>query len=140
MAFVGFWWLLVASGSCCSLLLVFAGFCWLLVTCVDFRRLLLAFVAFCFCGCSLSLLCLCDAGRKKGRREGRKEGRKGREGKKAARKEGRKEGEHLQVASLQSCAACSGQCREHETLVLEESYVTSGVSHGETTIILETRA
>ena len=27
-----------------------------------------------------------------------------------------------------------------ETLVLEESYVTSGVSHGETTIILETRA
>ena len=78
----------MASGSCCSLLLVFAGFCWLLVTCVDFRRLLLAFVAFCFCGCSLSLLCLCDAGRKKGRREGRKEGR---EGKKAARKEGRKE-------------------------------------------------
>ena len=88
----------MASGSCCSLLLVFAGFCWLLVTCVDFRRLLLAFVAFCFCGCSLSLLCLCDAGRKKGRREGRKEG-KGRK-KKAARKEGRKEGEHLQVASL----------------------------------------
>ena len=91
----------MASGSCCSLLLVFAGFCWLLVTCVDFRRLLLAFVAFCFCGCSLSLLCLCDAGRKKGRREGRKEG-KGREGKgrKEGSKKGRKEGEHLQVASL----------------------------------------
>ena len=95
MAFVGFWWLLVASGSCCSLLLVFAGFCWLLVTCVDFRRLLLAFVAFCFCGCSLSLLCLCDAGRKKGR-EGRKEGK----GRKEGSKKGRKEGEHLQVASL----------------------------------------
>ena len=90
VAFVGFWWLLVASGSCCSLLLVFAGFCWLLVTCVDFRRLLLAFVAFCFCGCSLSLLCLCDAGRKKGRREGRKEGREGKERRQQERKEGKK--------------------------------------------------
>ena len=91
MAFAGFWWLLLAFGGCCSLLLVFAGFCWLLVTCVDFRRLLLAFVAFCFCGCSLSLLCLCDAGRKKGRREeGRKEGREGKERRQQERKEGKK--------------------------------------------------
>ena len=103
-------------------MLTFEGFCWLL--------LLFAFVAVRY-PCFAYVM-------QEGRKEGGKEGRK--EGKKAARKEGRKEGEHLQVASLQSCAACSGQCREHETLVLEESYVTSGVSHGETTIILETRA
>ena len=52
-----------------------------------------------------------------GRKEG-KEGRKGREGKKAARKEGRKE------------SPMSGT----------KGYLETSVSHGETTIILETRA